>query len=254
MSFYQALNKGENRDGMRGFLCFRVNDSIYNFTTRKAKILIRMFARGFWIRTMARKAPRNPNPDGRVTIYRSEEWEPPVKPVFTTQTPEKRPMRWPENFWLPRTPGRIAMGDVPHRRVMRLHMYGCVNRRVYHLVIAKVERSARIPGKGRMMMIYLFQKTIPKLKDNPVVEQLGTYDPHVNAYGEKLMSLNIERILHYMAMGVEMETGVQQLLGLAGLMPQNPKTYMAAWRNRRELTRGLDTTSASDEESEQAKS
>ena len=70
------------------------------------------------------------------------------------------------------------------------------------------------------------------------LEQLGTYDPIVNTHGEKLVSLNIERICYYLAQGIKLETPVAQLLGLAGLLPQSPSTYVIAWRNRRELMRG----------------
>ena len=73
--------------------------------------------------------------------------------------------------------------------------------------------------------------------DHLEIEQLGTYDPVVNAHGEKLVSLNIERINYYLAQGIMLESPVSQLLGLAGLLPQSPTTYINAWRNRRELTR-----------------
>ena len=76
------------------------------------------------------------------------------------------------------------------------------------------------------------------ISDHLEIEQLGTYDPIVNAHGEKLVSLNIERINYYLSQGVKLETPVSQLLGLAGLLPQSPSTYVIAWRNRRELMRG----------------
>ena len=76
------------------------------------------------------------------------------------------------------------------------------------------------------------------ISDHLEIEQLGTYDPIVNAHGEKLVSLNIERINYYISQGVKLETPVAQLLGLAGLLPQSPSTYVIAWRNRRELMRG----------------
>jgi small subunit ribosomal protein S16 len=45
------------------------------------------------------------------------------------------------------------------------------------------------------------------------IEQVGTYDPLVNAHGEKLVSLNIERINYYLAQGIKVDTSVAQLLG-----------------------------------------
>lgn len=73
--------------------------------------------------------------------------------------------------------------------------------------------------------------------EHTVIEQLGTYDPIANVHGEKLVSLNIERILYWLAQGVKLEPHAGRLLGLAGLMPQHPSTYTFAWRNRKELIR-----------------
>ena len=46
-----------------------------------------------------------------------------------------------------------------------------------------------------------FQETLPTTKEweHTQLEQLGTFDPHVNVHGEKLVSLNIERILYWLA-------------------------------------------------------
>ena len=70
-----------------------------------------------------------------------------------------------------------------------------------------------------------------------MIEQLGTYDPIANVHGEKLVSLNIERILYWLAQGVKLDPHAGRLLGLAGLLPQHPSTYTFAWRNRKELLR-----------------
>ena len=45
------------------------------------------------------------------------------------------------------------------------------------------------------------------------LEQVGTYDPMVNVHGEKLVSLNLERITHYLAKGIKVSRDVEQLLG-----------------------------------------
>ncbi len=45
------------------------------------------------------------------------------------------------------------------------------------------------------------------------IEQVGTYDPLPNRHGEKLCSLNIERILYYLSQGIRLEEGAAQLLG-----------------------------------------
>ena len=97
-------------------------------------------------RGMARRATKstrlqssvNLNADDRLTVYKPAEWTPPPtnEEVFTTQTPDKRPMRWPMDFSLPRTPNRVSKGD--RGVIMRLHHYGCKNRWMFHLVIHKV--------------------------------------------------------------------------------------------------------------------
>merc|ERR1719334_2059500 len=142
-----------------------------------------------------------------------------MQEIFTTQTPDKRPMRWSKDFKLPRTPDRVSKGE--KGIIMRLHHYGCKNRKVYHLVIHK--------------------ETLPTTKEweHTQIEQLGTFDPHVNAHGEKLVSLNIERVLYWLAQGVKIDVHAGRLLGLSGLLPQHPSTYVFAWRNRNELTREL---------------
>ena len=45
------------------------------------------------------------------------------------------------------------------------------------------------------------------------LEQVGTYDPLPNEFGEKLVSLNLERITYYLSQGVKIEHDVGVLLG-----------------------------------------
>lgn len=66
----------------------------------------------------------------------------------------------------------------------------------------------------------------------PVIEQLGTFDPLENSHNEKLISLNLERIMYWMGKGAHLSKPINQLFGLAGLLPIHPNTYMTAWRNR----------------------
>ena len=96
----------------------------------------------------------------------------------------------------------------------------------------------------------------------------------VNMYGEKLVSLNIERINYYLAQGVKVHPDVGMLLGLcqnyndlldsgliffyqsglAGLLPQQTRTYMLAWRNRLELEYQQDIAKESPEEENKSNS
>ncbi|XP_017778382.1 PREDICTED: probable 28S ribosomal protein S16, mitochondrial [Nicrophorus vespilloides] len=66
----------------------------------------------------------------------------------------------------------------------------------------------------------------------PVIEQLGAFDPIPNQNNEKLVSLNLERIRHWIGNGANVSKPVEQLLGISGYFPVHPTTYMAAWRNR----------------------
>lgn len=47
----------------------------------------------------------------------------------------------------------------------------------------------------------------------PVIEQVGSYDPLANVHNEKLVSLNLERIRHWLGNGAELSRPVAQLLG-----------------------------------------
>lgn len=101
------------------------------------------------------------------------------------------------------------------RLSLRLSVWGCTNRPFYHIVVQKRNHPNR------------------RYIDN--IEQVGSYDPTVNAHNEKLCALNLERIQHYLAGGIHVSRPVAQLLGLAGLLPLHPETYIAAWRNRKSL-------------------
>jgi small subunit ribosomal protein S16 len=58
-----------------------------------------------------------------------------------------------------------------------------------------------------------FKDRMPTLRHLPVIERVGIYDPTVNAHGEKLVSLNIERIQHYLSQGIKLNVDVSMLLG-----------------------------------------
>ncbi|KAK3867143.1 hypothetical protein Pcinc_027366 [Petrolisthes cinctipes] len=95
---------------------------------------------------------------------------------------------------------------------IRFAKHGCTNRPFYHIVVMEKRKS----------------------RNDHIIEQLGTYDPVVNAHGEKLCSLNLERICYWMGRPVcDVSQSCAVLFGLAGLLPVHPTSYMKAWRNRR---------------------
>lgn len=64
---------------------------------------------------------------------------------------------------------------------------------------------------------------------------MGTYDPLANEHNQRLVSFNFERVRHWLGKGAHMSTPVAELLGLSGLLPIHPRTYMTAWRNRKTI-------------------
>ncbi|KAG7173761.1 probable 28S ribosomal protein S16, mitochondrial [Homarus americanus] len=96
-------------------------------------------------------------------------------------------------------------------KCIRFAKHGCTNRPFFHIVVME----KRKPRQGH------------------VIEQLGTYDPLANAFGEKLCSINLERTSHWIGQGALISNSCAVLLGLSGLLPLHPTSYMLAWRNRK---------------------
>lgn len=75
----------------------------------------------------------------------------------------------------------------------------------------------------------------------PVIEQLGSFDPYANANNEKLVALNMERIRFWIGRGALISKPVEELLGLSGILPIHPNSFMRAWRNRRQIEEATST-------------
>ena len=67
-----------------------------------------------------------------------------------------------------------------------------------------------------------------------------------NQMNQIMVSLNYERIRHWIGEGAHVSNPVAKLLGLSGFYPIYPKTYMDAWRNRAKLQE--ETVKSSSEE------
>ncbi|XP_026465414.1 probable 28S ribosomal protein S16, mitochondrial [Ctenocephalides felis] len=96
-------------------------------------------------------------------------------------------------------------------KIIRFARHGCTNRPFFHIVVTERRRD----------------------QHQPVIEQVGTYDPLPNQYNEKLVSFNFERIRYWLGSGAHLSEPVAELLGLSGYYPIHPRTYMTAWRNRK---------------------
>lgn len=52
-----------------------------------------------------------------------------------------------------------------------------------------------------------------RLNSQPVIEQLGSYDPMPNINNEKLVALNLERLKYWLGKGAHVTNPVGELLG-----------------------------------------
>lgn len=53
-----------------------------------------------------------------------------------------------------------------------------------------------------------------RTKNEPIIEQLGNYDPLPNIHNEKLVSINFQRLEHWIKEGAVITNPVQKLLGI----------------------------------------
>ncbi|CAF0784961.1 unnamed protein product [Brachionus calyciflorus] len=67
------------------------------------------------------------------------------------------------------------------------------------------------------------------------IEDLGSYDPMPNRDNNILIALNVERIKYYLSKSTPLKGRVGEVLGLAGLLPVHPSSYLTAYRNRNKL-------------------
>lgn len=75
--------------------------------------------------------------------------------------------------------------------MIRFAYYGCRNRPFYHIVV--------IPQR--------------KSRNATCIEQIGTYDPMLNKFGESLVAVNFDRLKYYVGVGAQFSKPVAELLG-----------------------------------------
>ncbi|CAH0392651.1 unnamed protein product [Bemisia tabaci] len=115
------------------------------------------------------------------------------------------------NKLLPAAGGGVNIPTI--QKSIRLALKGCTNRPFFHInVHTKTDRMKQQP-----------------------IEQLGSYDPMPNMFNEKLVSINYDRVKHWIADGGRTSRPAAELFGLAGFFPVHPRTYMTAWRRRKSL-------------------
>lgn len=67
------------------------------------------------------------------------------------------------------------------------------------------------------------------------IEDLGSYDPLPNKENNILIALNVERIKYYISRSARINEKASEILGLAGLLPVHPTSFLEAYRNRKKL-------------------
>ncbi|XP_075216242.1 mitochondrial ribosomal protein S16 [Lycorma delicatula] len=137
-------------------------------------------------------------------------------------------VRYPFPKLVPASGGGIA---VPYAdKSIRFVRHGCRNRPFYYISVFMKRRN----------------------QYDQSIEQLGSFDPLLNQNNERLCSLNIERIQYWFGEGATVSKPVSQLLGLAGLLPIHPLSYMKAWRNRKKQKEAIKTEEEEKESSSAA--
>ncbi|THD25454.1 putative 28S ribosomal protein S16 mitochondrial [Fasciola hepatica] len=116
---------------------------------------------------------------------------------------------------VPRQPGRRIARMYPvqsrHRPRIVLVREGCTNRPFFTIQIKSSLSETKQQG----------------------IEQVGSWDPFPNkTHGEQLVALNLDRIFYWLARKAEPSTRVAELLGLAGVLPVHPRSYLVAHRAR----------------------
>uniref|UniRef100_A0A7E4VDX7 Small ribosomal subunit protein bS16m n=1 Tax=Panagrellus redivivus TaxID=6233 RepID=A0A7E4VDX7_PANRE len=108
----------------------------------------------------------------------------------------------------PKTFGKPSIG---------LALMGCTNRPFYHICVFP-------------------DRSLGRRHEGNIVEQLGTFDPLPNVRNEKLVSMNIGRLKYWIGVReAHISVPVLELLGLSGLFPVHPKTYIRARDARQSL-------------------
>ena len=82
-------------------------------------------------------------------------------------------------------------------------------------------------------------------RDGKFHEILGTYDPIPDHFGNKQLTLKVDRIKYWMSAGAEPTERVGKILGIAEIIPPPPRRSLA-----REILAPLETGNASEMESE----
>uniref|UniRef100_A0A0N5AWD4 Small ribosomal subunit protein bS16m n=1 Tax=Syphacia muris TaxID=451379 RepID=A0A0N5AWD4_9BILA len=109
-----------------------------------------------------------------------------------------------------------------------LALFGCANRPFYQICV--------FPDKA-----------LGRHYEGNIIEQVGTFDPIPNSRNEKLVAIDIGRIKYWVGVrNARISVTLLELLGLSGLFPIHPKTFIRA-RNYREQAEKVEAETAQEE-------
>lgn len=97
------------------------------------------------------------------------------------------------------------------RTIIRYARQGCTNRPFFHIVVSDVSSFEDNPQLIHSPPRWFFQRKAEQF--DPIIEQVGSFDPMPNERNEKLLSLNIERIRYWIGQGADVSRPVAQVLG-----------------------------------------
>uniref|UniRef100_A0A1I8BVP8 Small ribosomal subunit protein bS16m n=1 Tax=Meloidogyne hapla TaxID=6305 RepID=A0A1I8BVP8_MELHA len=101
------------------------------------------------------------------------------------------------------------------RPYIYLAPFGCKDRPVYHIAVYP-DKALGEHYRGNM------------------IENLGTFDPIPNDRNEKLVSIKFDRLKYWLGVrNAEVSVSLLELLGLSGLLPLHPNTFVRARAYRR---------------------
>lgn len=118
-----------------------------------------------------------------------------------------------------RTTTEVALKHVAGRPSIGLALFGCKNRPAYRIVV--------FPDKA-----------YGRHHEGSIVEELGVFDPLPNYRNEKLVACDITRVKYWIGeRNAHISPALLELLGLWGVLPLHPKTFIRARHHRKELER-----------------
>lgn len=108
---------------------------------------------------------------------------------------------------------KLVVSKYYGRPSIGLALFGCANRPFYHICV--------FPDRA-----------LGRRTESNILEQVGTFDPLPNQANEKLVALDVGRLKYWIGeRNAHISVPVLELLGLSGLFPTHPKTFIRAKEN-----------------------